>query len=183
MTTTTLSASALETTVSALVGRRITSVVYYDLPFTTGAAWDFDDWHDVVMGVAFRTADGQSFSASWSSHFTSYGIEMAPGTMGQYLGGIGRADGPRIWEVTDHPRWRPLLTGPVTDARVIWDSDPLDPADRIPLAIRLGFGAGDAWVIAGSAAVTPHDGRFHLGTDDVMVAFTPEFVDRLGLSG
>jgi hypothetical protein len=182
MTTTTLSASALESTVSALVGRRITSVVYYDLPFTTGVAWDFDDWHDVVMGIAFGTADGRMFSASWSSYLTDYGIEMSLGTMGQYLGGIGEPNGPRVWEVTDHPRWRRLLSGPVTDARVLWDRDPLDPADRVPLAIRLTFAAGDAWVIAGSAAVTPHDGRFHLGTDDVMVGFTAEFAERLGLN-
>jgi hypothetical protein len=183
MTSPKLTADELEATVRSLIGRRIDTVVYYDLSAddTAEVLWDMGEWHDVVMGVALTTTDGATYSASWDNSFREYGIEVVPAQMSHYLLGIGETDGPRVWEVTEHPRWRALLADPVLDAKVLWDEDPRDETYKVPLAIRLSFPSGETWLIAGRSAAWPPDGTFLLGTDDVIVGFTQEFADRLGL--
>lgn len=71
MTSPKLTADELEATVRSLIGRRIETVVYYDVSSygTSEVVWDFDEWHDVVMGVEFTTADGTAYSASWDNAF------------------------------------------------------------------------------------------------------------------
>ncbi|MFH9353508.1 hypothetical protein [Kitasatospora sp. NPDC017646] len=184
MTSPKLTADELETTVQSLIGRRIDRVLYYDLP-SYGASdvdWDFDEWHDVVMGAELTIDNGATYSASWDNSFSHYGTELVQASMGHYLLNIGEADGPRVWEVTDHPRWRVLLADPVADAKVVWDQDPRAENHRVPLAIHLAFPAGDVWLIAGRSATWPPDGTFHLGTDDLIVGFTWEFADHLGVA-
>ena len=71
MTSPKLTADELEATVRSLIGRRIEAVVYCDVS-SDGASevvWDFDEWHDVVMGVEFTIADGTAYSASWDNAF------------------------------------------------------------------------------------------------------------------
>jgi hypothetical protein len=51
----------------------------------------------------------------------------------------------------------------------------------MPLAVELRAPDARAWLVAGRPAQWPLDGRFHLGTDDVMVVFTQEFADVIGL--
>ena len=181
-----MSAAALESAVRSLTGRRIDAVVYYNLPAPDPSTpadglWDFDDWHDVVMGVQLTAADGTVFSASWDDSFAAYGVDLVAAPMSHYLLNVGEAGGPTAWEVTGHPRWQALLADPVTDAEVVWDEDPARGVPAVPLAIRLAFPGGEAWLIAGCSAVWPHDGRFHLGTDDLIVGFTRAFAARLGL--
>jgi hypothetical protein len=50
MTSPKLTADELEATVRSLIGRRIETVVYYDVSSygTSQVVWDFDEWHDVV---------------------------------------------------------------------------------------------------------------------------------------
>jgi hypothetical protein len=184
MTSRKLTADELETTVRSLIGQRIERITYYDLKVegTEEAVWDFDDWHDVVMGIELTT-DSEVYSASWDNSFSyDYGIEMVPAPMTHYLSNIGEIGGTRAWEVTGHPRWRALLTDPVTGARVLWHDDPRDKTFKVPLAIELSFPSGEAWLIAGRPAAWPPEGTFLLGTDDLIVAFNRELADHLGLA-
>lgn len=44
------------------------------------------------------------------------------------------------------------------------------------------WGESFDWLVAGRPAQWPPDGRFHLGTDDVMVAFARELASAVSLS-
>jgi hypothetical protein len=96
--------------------------------------------------------------------------------------GIGDPEGPSVWEVTSHPRWRGLLRGAVVGAGVLWAPavvSPYEPA-RFPVSLRLDFPAGSAWLVAAMPR-WPDLGHFYWPADELVVGFTQDFTDRLGL--
>jgi len=174
---------AMDQTAVMLIGRRIREVAYYGLEAEDPIrAWDFDDWHMPVMGVELRL-DGSPYSVVWGCTFGHFGLELYASPMTDHITVVQPEDGrSNRWPVTEHPRWAPLLADPVTKARLVWaagfaDRQRSDGPVIAPLALRLDFPRGTVRIIA---AMEHTEGRWWLGADEVIVAFTSEFASRIG---
>ncbi|MEU2030650.1 hypothetical protein [Nocardia amamiensis] len=82
--------------------------------------------------------------------------------------------------VSDHPRWDGVIGKKIIAADICWDHDPRGTI-RVPSAIRLGFRSTTVWIAAGVSVDTGSAASFWLGTDDVMVVFTPEMSSQIGI--
>lgn len=179
-----------EAKATALVGRHLTEVRYWDIhnfgdePRT----WDYDDWHHAVMGVELFTDRGP-FSAIWTSTFYPYGIEIFETPMTKHI--ISRECGPESWDVGASVRWRNRLASPISAVQTFWDRITVGPTRRgdvevapscdvdVPIAVRIDFEAGPIWMVA--AMPEPSDRqRVLIGADEVMVVFTVERMHQLG---
>jgi hypothetical protein len=172
-----------ESTVASLRGTRLVEVAYYPLSCgddgTEVEDWDFGGWHLPTMGVELRAENGTRYSAVWGQSFDYYGLEMIQGAMSSQLGLIGEPGGYPEVGVARHPSWSGLIGVPLLGADIVWSDG--DYGRRMPVAVRLRAPSATAWLVAGRPAQWPPDGRFHLGTDDVMVVFTHELADAIGL--
>lgn len=172
-----------EGTVASLRGRRLVEVTYY--PLSRGAEgtevedWDFGGWHQPTMGVELRAENDTRYSAGWDQSFDYYGLEILRAPMSSEPGSIGEPGGSPEVDVTGHPRWAGLTGVPLVGADIVWSEG--DFGRRMPVAVELRAPRATAWLVAARPAQWPPDGRFHLGTDDVMVVFTRELADVIGL--
>ncbi|MFI6481497.1 hypothetical protein ACIBH1_26440 [Nonomuraea sp. NPDC050663] len=140
--------------------------------------WDCGTWHEPTMGVELHTDDG-CYSAVWGSSFDHYGLEVYREPMTAHLRMIGEQGGSAAVDVTDHPCWSGVVGRKLTRVEIAWGQDsPSCP--RVPYAIRLGAREKAVWIAAGRPAAWPPSGDFTLGTDDVMVLFTPELAAEVG---
>jgi len=73
-----------------------------------------------------------------------------------------------------------LIGKKIIAVSICWDHDPSGTI-RAPSAIRLGFRSSAVWIAAGVSVDTGPATDFWLGTDDVMVVFTPEMSVRIGI--
>ncbi|MEV0272296.1 hypothetical protein AB0H43_26265 [Hamadaea sp. NPDC050747] len=175
---------AMDQTAGMLIGRRIREVVYYGLEIEDQVgAWDFGDWHMPVMGVELLLDDGSPYSAVWDCMFGYFGLELYASPMTDHVTVVQpKVGGSNQWPVTEHPRWAPLLADPVTKARLVWaegfaDRQGSDGPITAPLALRLDFPRGTVRIIA---AMEHAKGRWWLGADEVIVAFSREFTSSIG---
>lgn len=156
--------------------------MYY--PLTTGddgrlaEEWDFGDWHEPTMGVELTFRNGDRYSAIWNNTFTEYGLEIFPRPMVDFL--LMAPGGSVAVPVSEHPHWAGLIGKKIIAADICWDCDPSGTI-RVPSAIRLGFRGTAVWIAAGRSADTGPATSFWLGTDDVMVVFTPEMSSQTGI--
>ncbi|MET9879170.1 hypothetical protein ABZZ36_31770 [Actinacidiphila glaucinigra] len=173
-----------ERSVESLRGARLVEVTYYPLSCGDDDAdieeWDFGVWHQPTMGVGLLAEDGTQYSAVWGHSFDHYGLEVFRGPMSDHLNMIGQPGGTAAVVVTDHPRWSGLIGVPLVGADILWSEG--DSGVRLPVAVELRAPAATAWLVAGRPAQWPPDGRFWLGTDDVMTVFTHEAAVAVGLS-
>lgn len=180
-----LTADEYENIVSSLRGARLAEVTYYPLSCgdegTEVEDWDFGGWHLPTMGVELRAEDGMRYSAVWGRSFDHYGLEIFQSPMSGQLGLIGEPGGSPKVRVTGHPSWAGLIGVPLLGADIVWSEG--DYGLRMPLAVRVRAPCATAWLVAGRPAQWPPDGRFHLGTDDVMVVFAQELAEVVGLPG
>lgn len=114
--------------------------------------------------------------------FGSFGLELYASPMTDHVIVCEDEDGgTKPWTVTNHPRWEPLLTDPITDARLVWLESYADRIDNLttpaPLALRLDFPAGTVRMIA---AMEMDDGRWWLCADEVIVVFNDDFATSIG---
>lgn len=176
------SAESLEAIVAELRGRRLADVTYY--PLTIGddgelaGEWDFGDWHEPTMGIELIFRSGHRYSAIWNNTFGEYGLEIFPKPMSGFL--LIAPGGSVAVPVSDHPDWAGLIGKKVIAADISWNHDP-GTAVRVPSAIRLGFREATVWIAAGRSAGSGPAATFRLGTDDVMVVFSPEMSLRAGI--
>jgi hypothetical protein len=178
-----LTTDEYEATVESLRGTRLAGVSYYPLSCdddgTEAEEWDFGAWHQPTMGVELLAEDGTRYSAVWGSNFDCYGLEIFREPMSSQLTMIGQPGGSPEVVVTGHPCWSGLIGVPLVSADTLWSEG--DCGFRLPVAIRLRAPAATAWLVVGAPAQHPPNGRFYLGTDDVMAVFTREFAEKLGL--
>lgn len=172
----------------------MTQVAYYPLAEGDGAAgetgveeWDFGGWHLPTMGVVLGFEDGGWALATWNRSFEYCGLEVtvAPSRVG--LRDIGPPGAVNEVLVGEHKRWAPFVGRPLAEVAICWSeragSVHTHAGPRHPLAVRLKVG-GDGqnyecvWIAAGVPATWPFNGRFHLGTDDVLVIFDAELAER-----
>jgi hypothetical protein len=164
-------------------GRRISQVRYYGLYLLseTAADWDFGDWHHPLMGVELVLEPEDPYSVIWSSTFAQYDLGIFHSPMTRHHVGVGEPEGPPVHEVSRHPSWARLLAGPLLDVELLW-LEHLDRSVRAPVAARLEFSAGNAWLVAAQPMTPGHDANFWVGSDEVIVTFADEFISaRLGL--
>ena len=141
--------------------------------------WDFGGWHLPTMGVVFTFDDGVSALATWNTTFEHFGLEVTVAPSRASLRDISPPGTPSEVLVGDHKRWAAFVGEPLTDAGICWSSPARDGAARLPLAVRLEVAGGErVWIAAGVPATWPFNGRFHLGTDDVLVIFDSELAQR-----
>lgn len=177
----TLTTAEYENTARSLRGAHIARVVYY--PLTGGddgtdvEDWDFGHWHQSTMGVELVTDDAGRFSAVWGSTFGHFGLEVFPDPMARHLG-VGEPWGAAAMDTTDHPRWAGIVGRRVLSADIAWCDE---GKIRMPIAFRLQSAEATVWLVAGCPAEWPREDAFRLGTDDVMVVFTPELASRIGI--
>lgn len=117
----------------------------------------------------------------WGSNFDDFGLEIFREPMSDHLTMIGQPGGSPEVVVTGHPCWSGFIGLPLVSADILWSEG--DCGARLPVAVRLRAPAATVWLVVGAPAQHPPSGRFHLGTDDVMAAFTPDFAEKLGLPG
>ncbi len=179
-----LTAAEYESTVALLRGRCIQRVIYYPLMSGEDGCevedWDFGPWHQPTMGVELLTGDGARFSAVWGSSFEHYGLELFLQPITAHLVRIGEPGGSAEVDVTDHFRWSSLIDRKLTRADIVWSED-REGGIRLPVAIRLCSKERTVWIAAGRPVDWPPGDVYHLGTDDVMVVFTPEFAAKAGI--
>ncbi|MDX5568304.1 hypothetical protein PYK79_40285 [Streptomyces sp. ID05-04B] len=178
-----LTVDEYERTVESLRGTRLVGVTYYPLSCgddgTEVEEWDFGVWHQPTMGVGLIAENGTRYSAVWGNSFDYYGLEIFQEPMSSQLTMIGQPGGTPAVAVTDHPSWSGLIGVPLVGADILWSEG--DYGLRLPVAVELRAPAATAWLVAGRPAQWPPDGRFYLGTDDVMTVFTHEFAGTVGL--
>ncbi|MEU4098516.1 hypothetical protein [Streptomyces sp. NPDC026673] len=173
-----------ERSIESLRGARLAEVTYYPLSCgdddTEVEEWDFGVWHQPTMGVGLLAEDGTHYSAVWGHSFDHFGLEIFRGPMSSHLTMIGQPGGTSAVVVTDHPCWSGLIGVPLVGASILWSEG--DSGVRLPVAVELRAPASTAWLVAGRPVQWPPDGRFRLGSDDVMTVFTHEAAVAVGLS-
>ncbi|GAB3939954.1 hypothetical protein GCM10029976_057000 [Kribbella albertanoniae] len=178
-----LTEDAFRSTVESLSGVRLAAVRYYPLNISDDGIevdeWDFGGWHEPTMGVGLLAENGVQYSAVWGWSFDYHGLEVYREPMSSQLSLIGQPGGAAEVDVTEHPSWSALVGVPLLGADILWSEG--DYGHRLPIAVELRAPAATAWLVAGRAAQWPADGRFYLGTDDVMAVFSQEFADAVGL--
>jgi hypothetical protein len=174
---------------AALVGRRVLEVRYSDLRSFTDepATWDYGDWHHAVMGVELLTERGPS-CVLWTSTFFPYGVEVFHTPMSEHIGG---ECGPASWDVSRSDRWRERLGSPVANVETFWERLTVGPGYRrnvqisdayevdVPVALRIDFAAGPAWMVAGIPKY-PGMREVFVPGDEIMVVFTVERMRQIG---
>lgn len=175
-------AESLTAIVADLRGERITEVVYYLL--TTDdedlnvEPWDHPGFDEPRMGVELITDSGRHYSVRTTAAFTEYGMEIFRKPMSEILqldlGGI------KPVPVTATLYWVDLVDKPIVTADICWDNHPNDGI-RYPLAIRLGIDDRAVWFAACLSGGYETDYNFWPGIDDVMVVFTPERSEEIGI--
>lgn len=181
-----LTAESYECLVADLRGRVISSVDYFVLTGgeegTEISDWDYGTWHEPTMGVSLTVDDGITYTAIWGNTFDYYGLELYPTPTSDYLVQIGLpgTSAPRV-VATDHPLWADLVHAPIEYSRIHWCNEEHGAPSPVPDAIYLRTAAAQVWIVAGRSATYPPDGSFHLGTDDVFVAFDPDTATQAGL--
>lgn len=179
-----LSKDEYERSAESLRGTRLVEVTYY--PLSCGddgkdvEEWDFGSWHQPTMGVGLLAENGTRYSAVWGHSFDYYGLEVFREPISSRLTMIGQPGGTPAVVVTDHPSWSGLIGVPLVGADILWSES--DSGLRLPLAVELRAPTATAWLVSGRPAQWPPDGRFWLGTDDVMTVFTHETAAAVGLS-
>jgi hypothetical protein len=174
-----------------MIGQRVSQVIYYQIPYESpdDLMWDFDQWHRPDSGVELITTEGRVYSCVWGDAFGQFSLEVFPDSMSAHFA----VDQKRRWEVTQHPRWASALTQPIKDAAIVspqhprWAAAIVSPTELAdgwlprPVATRLDFGDNAIWIVAGEPLEWPPTGRFWLGTEDVMVVFSRDLAQELGL--
>lgn len=175
---------------AALAGRRVLEVRYSDLRSFTDepTTWDYGDWHHAVMGVELLTDRGPS-CVLWTSTFFPYGVEVFHTPMSEHIGD-GECE-PVSWDVSRSDRWRERLGSPVANVETFWERFTVGPAYRrnmqisdscevdVPVALRIDFAAGPAWMVAGIPQY-PEMREVFVPGDEIMVVFTVERMRQIG---
>ncbi|MEU7769431.1 hypothetical protein AB0B25_30695 [Nocardia sp. NPDC049190] len=172
----------LEAVVAELRGQRLADVVYCPLAIgddgRLAEEWDFGDWHEPTMGVELAFHSGRRYSAIWNNTVIEFGLEVFPKPMVDCL--LVALGGCVVVPVSDHPHWAGLIGKKIIAADICWDHDS-SGAILGPSAIRLGFRGTAVWIAAGCSVNTGSAAGFRLGTNDVMVVFTPEMSSQIGI--
>lgn len=173
----------------ALIGQGIAGVLYVGLSYdsTDIVRWDFGDWHWPEAGVELSLSDGTKLHAIWDSQITHFELTLAIGPIGEaWLPLQGDPPTARAWDVTHHPWWVPLIGSPVVGYDLALHA-PDDPPLRVPIAVRLATVSSAVWLAAAAPRayeaacedLTAED--VYVGHDEVIVAFTDERAQRIGL--
>ncbi|MEY9893970.1 hypothetical protein ABIA35_005068 [Catenulispora sp. MAP12-49] len=136
--------------------------------------WDYDGWHQPTMGVELLMAGGEQHSAVWDHTFEYYGIELHRSPLTDHV--LAPEDGGTNARctLTMNPAWAGLIGEPIESAAIQWDSDEPHSALFVPLAIHLRTAKAKVRFGVGALAGVAADDPFHLGTEDVFVAFDAE---------
>ncbi len=180
-----LTSDSYERLVADLHGRTILAVDYFVLmggaEGTDPDAWDYGAWHEPTMGVELTMDNGGTFSAVWGSTFDYYGVELYQAPMHDFLRGIEEPGGSTRVAVAEHPLWAGIITAPIDSCRIQWCGEEHGAPTPVPEALYVRTAVGQVWIAVGRSATSEPDGRFHLGTDDLLVIFDTDIADRAGL--
>ncbi|HET9972784.1 MAG TPA: hypothetical protein VFQ68_31425 [Streptosporangiaceae bacterium] len=181
-----------ESKAAALVARSVLGVRYWDVRCFGGGPriWDYGDWHHAVMGVELLTDCGPS-CVLWTSTFYPYGVEVFQSPMSEHI--VRCEAGPESWDASGSDRWRGKLSSPVMDVQVFWEQIAvgLAPADSargadsytytvdVPVALRIDFAAGSAWMVAGIPQA-PEMQEVSVPGDEIMVVFSARRMRQIG---
>ncbi|MEZ0110831.1 hypothetical protein ABH920_004846 [Catenulispora sp. EB89] len=180
-----LTAERYERLVAGLRGRAIVAVDYCVLmggeEGTDPDEWDSGAWHEPTMGVELAMDDGNIYTATWGHTFDYYGLELYPAPMSDFLSSIGQPGGSARITASGHRLWAGIVGTPIESCRIHWCGEEDGAPTPVPDAIHVQTATGQVWIAAGRPAAYPPDGRFHLGTDDVLVVFDDATAAQVGL--
>lgn len=175
-----------EQNVASLVGRRLKEVRYYPLTSGDGGSvesWDFDDWHQATMGVELRDTQDRVLSVIWGQAFggdqattSDFGLELRVGSIDDHLIPEAR----RPVEATSLARWSSFI-GVSLGVSTVWSAG--TGPESVPVALRLTAGTNVLWIAAACPRTWPTSDEFVVGADEVMVIFSEDLAQSLGLSG
>jgi hypothetical protein len=175
---------------AGLVGRRVLEVRYWDVHHFGGRMreWDYGDWHHAVMGVELQTDRGPACVLCTSTFFP-YGVEVFRTPMSGHI--IAGDEGPGSWDASESDRWRGRLSSPVADIRTSWERFSIGPGYvrdvraaepcevDVPVALRVDFAAGSAWMVA-ALPQAPEMREAFVPGDEIMIIFTAERMRQIG---
>lgn len=159
-----------------LVGRSIHRVSYSVI---AGIEWEVGAaWHHVGVAVELTLDDNTGVTVF--AHPIA-GIRVTDRPAREIYSYNPTPDRER--DVTNHPRWRPLIAAPVRSVDVPM-SEPVrvitsEPA-RLPLAVHLSLPQGDVWIAAAESTPWEESG-FTLLSDCVIVVFEAALAEAMGL--
>jgi hypothetical protein len=107
---------AVESAAGNLVGRRLSQIRYYTLPYgmTDKPAWDFDFSHSVDYGVDIVTLEGTT-GITWTQFGDfGYGLVLLDGPI------VTEIDQAQFCSVERHEPWAPLVGEEITSCKVHW---------------------------------------------------------------
>lgn len=181
-----------EQRVAAVVGRCISTVRYYEIAYEESQLyWDNGQFHSLDFGLDLKMEDGCRFKISWDSEFYQYEISLSEGSLADQL-----AESVAMWDVSNHPKWKPLLHNEIVDAKVYWSwvefttwqkQDSLGrhlrqlfqkPERRdYPQDVELVFASGGRAFFSAAQYLKDEDKLFGM-SDEVTVIFSDEVAAR-----
>ena len=155
-----------------LVGLTLSDVVYYEIEYDTPDPFYLrhpEIGHFLDHGLDLIATDGQCHSFLWDGAFYQYGIGLFPHTA------ANEVNTNRLWRVSDHDDWIPLIGRTITSANVYWswiDSAATDERDRTyyPQDVCLSF-TGDQRVYISAAQYMEASNTVMGMSDEILVVF------------
>jgi hypothetical protein len=141
------------------------------------------------MGVQLTT-DAGPVTVTWTATFFPCGVEVFLEPIENHL--VLGENGPQRVGPEGESRWNAFLGEPIRDAAIAWDTFTIGPATNwngeivappytvdVPTALRVDFGAGVIWFVAGIPQLPATDDVFIAG-DEIMVVFTSSKMREMG---
>jgi len=174
-------ADSCRTVADDLRGKSLEKVIYVGLWYEgrLDDAWDYGDLQWPEVGVELTTGEGERYYVIWDHQVTHFDLTLAKGPISdRWVPLRDTPDQARTWDVSGHPRWRPLLDVPLLDVSVIthdFDRSAGSGGTQVPVAVRLEASGEPVWIVEAqpkdAAKLELDPKNFSIGADEVIVIF------------
>jgi hypothetical protein len=167
---------AVESAARQLVGRHLSQVRYYTLPYgmTETPAWDFDVAHSADYGLDLVTAEGTT-GVTWTQYDDfGYGLVLVDGPI------VTELSQAQFSTVERYQPWRAVVGEKITASKVHWFESAIEGRELITAPIALTLRMADSVSIALVCGSWNGPGKAIFPTgDDVVVLWKPETIPKL----
>jgi hypothetical protein len=162
-----------ESVVARIVGCKLEAVHYYEIAYETNKPCyelNLHVGHFLDFGLNLTMSNGEQFGFIWDGEFYQYGV----GIMQHSLS--AEVDNARVWDVTSHKNWSPLIGREIINAKTYWSwAQHIEEKERyyFPQDIELQFNEGSCIYISASSYMSSSDTLIGM-CDEISVIFDKE---------